>query len=168
MEESAAQLTEQLLMVGDAKSFLLNLLVMALLPAVSEEVFFRGYVQRVVQDWTKSPHVAIFATAVFFSAFHLQLAGFLPRLLLGAALGYLFYWSGSLWLSITAHLANNAIAVCTYFYVAHSGVDVQQVDAAMQGGTFTALLSVAMATYFMQGVFLAERGRRKMQLMKKR
>jgi len=163
MEASAAQLTEQLLMVGDIKNFLLNLLVMALLPAVCEEVFFRGYVQRTIQGWTKNPHTAIFAAAIFFSAFHLQFAGFLPRFLLGAVLGYLFYWSGSLWLSIIAHFANNAIAVCAYFYVAHNNIPInaEQLDTAMQGNTLSALLSVSMAAYFMYSIFLAEKARRK-------
>ena len=170
MEAAAAQLTEQLLMAADANDFLLNLLAMALLPAVGEELFFRGYVQRVVQGWIKNPHAAIFAAAVFFSAFHLQFAGFLPRFLLGAVLGYLFYWSGSLWLSVAAHFANNAIAVCAYFYAAHRSIpiDAEQLDTALQGSTFTALLSVGITAYFMFGVFLTEKMRRKGRLGRKR
>ncbi len=170
MEEATAQLTEKLLMVGDVKSFLLNLLVMAFLPAVCEEVFFRGYVQRVLRDWVKDPHLAIFTAALFFSAFHLQFEGFIPRFLQGAILGYLFYWSGSLWLPIAAHFTNNAIAVCAYFYVAHNNlpIDSQKIDAALQGSTLTAMLSVLMVAYFMYGVFISEKLKRKMRLMKKR
>ncbi len=170
MEEVAARLTEQVLLVGDAQSFMLNLLVMALLPALGEEVFFRGYVQRVLRDWVGNPHLAIFASALFFSAFHLQFAGFIPRFLMGAALGYLFYWSGSLWLSIAAHFANNAIAVCAYFYITRHSipVDMEQVDAAIQGTSLSALLSIAMTGYFLYGVFITEKLRRKMQLIRKR
>jgi hypothetical protein len=137
---------------------------------VCEEVFFRGYVQRVLRDWVKNPHLTIFCTALFFSAFHLQFAGFVPRFLLGAMLGYLFYWSGSLWLSVTAHFTNNAIAVCAYFYLSYNKlpVNMQEVDAAVQGGTFTALLSIILVSYFMYGVFISEKLRRKMELTRKR
>jgi membrane protease YdiL (CAAX protease family) len=164
MEAAAKQLTEQLLSRADAKSFLLNLLVMAVLPAVSEELFFRGYVQRVMRSWVKNPHWAILVTAVFFSAFHLQFAGFVPRFLLGAMLGYLFYWSGSLWLSVIAHFTNNAIAVCAYFYAARSSTPLSDENV----GIFSALLSVVLTAYLMYGVFFTEKMRRKRRVAKEK
>ena len=90
---------------------LFNLLVIAIAPAIGEELLFRGYLQQSFSKWLSSPHVAIIVTAVLFSAIHLHFQGFFPRFILGVLLGYLFYWSGSLWLPILAHFTNNAQAV---------------------------------------------------------
>jgi uncharacterized protein len=90
---------------------LLNIATLAILPAISEEFIFRGVFQRIFARLFRSGHVAIWVTAVIFSAIHLQFFGFLPRLILGLAFGYLYNLSGTLWLPVTAHFINNAIPV---------------------------------------------------------
>jgi membrane protease YdiL (CAAX protease family) len=68
-------------------------------------------------DWIKNYHVAIWVTAILFSALHMQFYGFLPRMLLGAMFGYVFYWSGSLWLPILGHFINNgSVVTLSFFY----------------------------------------------------
>lgn len=94
-----------------APSLLTNIMVVALLPAVGEELFFRGVIQKMLGGFFRKGHAAIWITAFIFSAIHLQFYGFLPRLLLGAIFGYLFYWSGSVWLPIAAHFLNNVIPI---------------------------------------------------------
>lgn len=130
-------LNEQLLngMLGDERIsiLLLNLLLIAGLAGVSEELFFRGFLQNLILRWLhgrtartaegEAPapapesasqgwrmHLAVWITAVLFSAIHLEFYGFLPRLLLGAAMGYLFVYGG-LWAAISAHIANNALTI---------------------------------------------------------
>lgn len=88
-----------------------NLVVIALLAAVTEEILFRGAIQRIIEKWTSNHHVVIWMAAIVFSAIHMQFYGFIPRMLLGAYFGYLLYWSQSLWLPIFAHLVNNTLAV---------------------------------------------------------
>jgi CAAX amino terminal protease family. len=88
-----------------------NLVVIALLAAVTEEILFRGAIQRIIEKWTNNHHVVIWLAAIVFSAVHMQFYGFIPRMMLGAYLGYLLYWSKSMWLPIFAHFVNNAIAV---------------------------------------------------------
>lgn len=110
-ESKAAELTEAFLHTKSLNGLLVNIFMIALLPAIGEELFFRGYLQRIFGEWMKNVHVAIFITAIIFSTFHMQFFGFLPRAILGIMLGYLFYWSGSLWLSVVAHFFNNAAAV---------------------------------------------------------
>lgn len=88
-----------------------NLLVMALVAALSEELFFRGLLQQMLIKNRINPHIAIWVAAILFSAFHLQFFGFLPRLFLGVILGYLYYITQNLWVSIGAHFFNNAFAV---------------------------------------------------------
>ena len=88
-----------------------NLIVVALLAALSEEIFFRGMLQKVLIECFKNKHIGVWIGAILFSAFHMQFYGFLPRMLMGASLGYLFLWSGSLWPGIIAHFVNNGMTV---------------------------------------------------------
>jgi hypothetical protein len=71
--------------------------------------------QPLLKGILRNPHAAIWATAVIFSALHLQFFGFVPRMLMGAFFGYLVYWSGSLRLSIFAHALNNSLVVLNYW-----------------------------------------------------
>lgn len=96
---------------------IVNLLVMAFMAALSEEIFFRGLLQQMFIKNKVNAHVAIVITAVLFSAFHLQFFGFIPRMFLGIILGYLYYLTQNLWVSIIAHFCNNAFAVIAmHFY----------------------------------------------------
>jgi uncharacterized protein len=114
-EEEAAQLTTAFLDVSSIGGFLVNLLMIALLPAVGEELLFRGLLQRLFADWFRNIHVAVFFTAFIFGAVHLQFYGMLPRMLLGVMFGYLYYWTGSLWVPVFAHLLNNGAVVVAAF-----------------------------------------------------
>lgn len=117
LEDRAAEITEKFLKMNDASALAVNLLVIAVLPAVGEELFFRGLLQRIFTDWSRNKHVGIWVAAFVFSALHGQFYGFVPRMLLGAMFGYLFVWSGTLWIPILGHLVNNGAAViATYSY----------------------------------------------------
>lgn len=103
---TAAFLTHQTLY-----DLIINLVMIALVAAVSEEFFFRGVMQKLLVKMTKNVHIGIWLTGAIFSAIHLQFYGFLPRMLMGVYLGYLLVWSGSLWVTIFAHFINNGTAV---------------------------------------------------------
>ena len=112
-EDAAAQLTEQFLRVDTVGGLLVNIGLMALLPAVGEELTFRGVVQGM---FTRNRHVAIWATAAIFSFVHMQFYGFLPRMLLGAMFGYMLWWTGSLWVPMLMHFVNNCAAVVVAYF----------------------------------------------------
>ncbi len=114
-EDRADEITKVFLEVSGLGGLLVNLFVIALLPAIGEELLFRGGVQKLLIEMTKNKHAGIILSAIAFSALHLQFYGFLPRMMLGIYLGYLVLWSGSLWLSIFAHFINNAGAVILFF-----------------------------------------------------
>ncbi|UBM58024.1 CPBP family intramembrane metalloprotease [Marinilongibacter aquaticus] len=123
MRKTEDQLAEMTEMLTDFKSFghmLVGFVVIAIFAGVGEELVFRGLLQRKLYLGLKNPHLAIWLTAIIFSAIHFQFYGFLPRMLLGALFGYLFYWSGNLWLPIAAHIFNNGFAVVMY-YLYHEG-----------------------------------------------
>jgi uncharacterized protein len=110
-EEEAAKLTEAFMNMPTFGRFLFNMGMIALLPAIGEEFVFRGLLQRLLKDWLGNIHAAIFIAAFLFSAMHMQFYGFFPRMLLGIMFGYLFYWTGSLWVPVWAHFINNGAAV---------------------------------------------------------
>lgn len=121
-EKQAEQVTMGLLADDSYAGLFSNLLIMAALPALAEEIFFRGVLQQFFIRWTKSIHIGIWLTAFWFSFLHFQFYGFIPRLLLGVMLGYLFVTSRSLWPNVLFHLVNNSIFVLvTFFDLEHSG-----------------------------------------------
>lgn len=127
-EDQTAELTKQLLTMNTAGSLAVNLLMLAVIPAIGEEFIFRGCLQRLFTQLANNKHVAIWLTAIIFSAIHMQFYGFIPRMLLGAMFGYLFIWSKSLWLPILAHFINNATAVITAFVFQQQGKSLDQLD----------------------------------------
>lgn len=135
-EESAKVLTEQFLNVTTFSGLIINLLLMALLPAVAEELTFRGVLMNFFEvkgerlnAKGKRTHLAIWCSAILFSAIHMQFYGFVPRMLMGALFGYMLVWTGSLWIPILMHFTNNAMAVILYFVALREGWDMEQVDA---------------------------------------
>ena len=126
LEQTATDLTERMLNVDTIGGLLLNLIIIALIPAVGEELTFRGVVQ---QGLTRrmNPHVAIILSAAIFSFIHFQFYGFLTRMFLGMLLGYMFYITGSLWTSILMHFLNNGSAVLIY-YLNNKGIINVDVD----------------------------------------
>ena len=148
MEESAKEVTDQFLNTSSVGMMFVNLFVIALLPAVGEEMMFRGWLQRVLGK-SVNYHTAIWVSAFVFSAIHFQFYGFIPRMLIGAALGYLYYYTGSLWASIVAHFTNNALAVVTAF-MAYNGYISINPDLIGTGDTwYLSVASVAVCVALM-------------------
>jgi len=110
-EDEAERVTLLLLSEKGIGALFANLFVVALTAGITEELFFRGALQRILGRWSSNPHLVIWITACIFSAFHIQFYGFLPRMLLGAYFGYLLYWSHNIWIPVFAHFTNNALAV---------------------------------------------------------
>jgi uncharacterized protein len=117
-EDDANKLTEAFLVTTSSSSFMVNLLMIAVIPAIGEELLFRGLVMRLFREWTKNVHVAIFISGAIFSFIHFQFLGFLPRFMMGVMFGYMLYWSGSIWVPMLAHFINNATAVIVGFVAA--------------------------------------------------
>ena len=122
-EEIAKAQTDAFLSTTTITGLLLNILIVGMIAALGEEILFRGILQNLFWKWTKNIHLAIWIAAFIFSFIHFQFFGFFPRLLLGALLGYLYYWSGSLWANIFAHFVNNAASVVAYFLLQRGAID---------------------------------------------
>lgn len=115
-EAQSSNLIRSFLNMKSPRDLVTMLFILAVLPAIAEEVFFRGVLQRLFILLTKRPWLGIIFTAVLFSALHGQFLGFFPRLLLGIVLGSLYWYSGSLWPGILAHFINNAVQVILVYF----------------------------------------------------
>jgi uncharacterized protein len=98
------------------KDLVLNIICIAGLAAVGEELLFRGMVQRLFIKIFRTPWPGIIITAFLFSAMHMQFYGFLPRFALGILLGAVYWYSGSLWTAIVAHFVYDALVIVLVYF----------------------------------------------------
>ena len=124
MEDGAAEMVKNLLLVDQPYELWFNLFIIAVVPAIGEEFIFRGILQKKLVEQMKNPHVAIWLAALIFSAIHMQFQGFLPRMLLGAILGYLYHWTGNLWVPIFAHLVNNGVQIVGQYFFQKGMIEI--------------------------------------------
>ena len=149
-EDKTAQLTKIMTDFGSVGDLMIGLIVIALLPAIGEELVFRGMFQNEFFRGTGNIHLAIWASALIFSAIHFQFYGFIPRVLLGALFGYLYYWSGTLLVPMFAHFFNNAFGVVMIYLHRHEITDLNVEDntaAPVQYVILNLVLTVGLLYY---------------------
>ena len=145
-EEQATLLTEKFMNVRTVQGLLFNIFLISVIPAIGEELYFRGALQGVIREW-KGIRTSIWLTAIIFSTIHFQFYGFVPRMLMGAFFGYLLFWSENMWLPIVAHFTNNVIAVI-FYYLKFNGVKMPDIDSIGFGNTlWIGLVSGALGIF---------------------
>jgi uncharacterized protein len=150
-EKDAAKSVEALLSRHTIKDLLLNIICIAGLAAVGEELLFRGVGQRLLIKMFKSPWAGIIVTAILFSAMHVQFYGFLPRFMLGIFLGAVYWYSGSLWVAILGHFVYDALLIVLVYFYPEMIKDEQTVKLSVMalGAAISAVL-VIMAIIWMR------------------
>jgi membrane protease YdiL (CAAX protease family) len=151
MEENAASIINALISTDNFFLYLLNIFLIAVLPAIGEELVFRGILQKQLGKLIRNPVIAIWITAVVFSAIHMQFEGLLPRIALGAVLGYLYYWTKNLWVPIFIHFVNNGFQVSVFYF---TGTDLSEVSAqdAIEPTWWLILLSIGAMFILSEGI----------------
>lgn len=150
-EKSLAGMSKFLTTFTRADQLVIALLVIGVIASVGEETLFRGILQRNLSIWTRNPHVGIWLSAALFSAIHVQFLGFFPRMLLGALFGYLYFWSGNLWVPILAHFVNNGFTVLMVYMHQQKlvSVDIERTESIpMAGVLMSGLLTLGLLVYF--------------------
>ena len=147
-EGEADEMIKNLLITKAPYELFFNLLIIAILPAIGEEMVFRGFIQRQLSRVFQNPIIAIWVSAIIFSAIHFQFQGFFPRMLLGAVLGYLFYWTGNLWIPIIVHFFNNATQLIAQhlFLKDISDIDLDSIEHipwSLAAFSFAAIIGIA-------------------------
>lgn len=143
--EEAAQETVNVLFSGHTWVHLtVILLVVGVMAGLSEELFFRGTLQRLLVTGGLNPHLSIWAVAFIFSAVHMQFFGFIPRMVLGALFGYIAWWSGNVWLSVLAHIFNNVVAALVMWKSEGQSIDVTKSAFESMGSDFGIMFWVSI------------------------
>jgi hypothetical protein len=153
-EQEAERITKAFVNVTSVHDVIINVLIIAVFPAIGEELLFRGVVQRILSEWFRSEHAGIWISAAVFSAIHVQFFGFVPRMMLGVCFGYMLHWSGSIWLPVIAHFFNNAAAVVSAWYVFNhaDGFNPDQLGVE-EGGILLVMLSALFVTLLMMHLY---------------
>ncbi len=145
LDMQAEAMTNFVLDFGNVYEFAMGILVMAVLPAVGEELLFRGVLQQKFIRYYSNPHLAVWMTAVLFSFFHFQFAGFLPRMLLGAFFGYVYLYTKHIVFPILLHFINNAMTVSVAYFSHRSLTDLQNQSPGEWWDFALAMLYAAVA-----------------------
>ncbi|WP_026063199.1 CPBP family intramembrane glutamic endopeptidase [Pedobacter arcticus] len=150
-ELEAGEITKKLLVMKDYGDLAITLLMVAVIPAIGEELFFRGGLQNILGQWFKNHHTAIWVTAIIFSAIHMQFYGFFPRMILGALFGYLLVYGQSIYLPILGHFLNNGSAVLVAFVMQKQGKGLDNLDQTSSFNTYGYLISaiITLALLFL-------------------
>ena len=143
MYESSAVVLEKLVNVNTFGGFVINIIMIAGLAALGEELLFRSIIQTSLIKICKNAHVGIIIASAIFSFIHFDFYAFIPRLVLGMLLGYMFYYSRSIWVSMFMHFVNNATAVVIY-YLNNIGVTNIDVETFGQTQLLPLLISIAL------------------------
>lgn len=141
-EKQGELITEAFLVTDSVNGLILNIFMIAVLPAFAEEILFRGALTTLFKEWSGNIHFAVVLSSAIFAGIHLQFFGFLPRFLLGMALGYLFVWSGNLWLPVVAHFANNFLSVIVEFLFRKGIIHTNAENFGMENAAWITTLSL--------------------------
>lgn len=148
-EDKTNLLTEAFLNVNTLTGFFLNLFIIGLLAAIGEEFLFRGVILRLFNDWIKNIHGAVILSAILFSAFHLQFYGFLPRMALGIIFGYVYIWTGSLWIPIILHFVFNGTSVIVAYLYQNNLTETDSESFGVTDNTFIISASFLLSIFLL-------------------
>lgn len=151
-EDQAMNLTSLLIRADSVGVLIINLIVLALIPSIGEELLFRGVFQQIFFKWFRSGHLAVWITAIIFSAIHLQFFGFLPRLVLGVVFGYLFLWTKNIWFPVIAHFINNAVPVIVAYFSGWEEINANVDEYSLKIGAYTIIplmIVISLMMYIM-------------------
>lgn len=148
-EDAAKSATEALTNVTSPAYFLISFLVIAIIPALGEELLFRGIIQNKLWE-ASNIHVAIWVTGILFGVIHMQFYGVIPRILLGVIFGYLYYWSGTLWIPILAHFINNGFTLFVLYLnnIGELSYDIESQEVPLSMVLPFAIIFLAAIIYF--------------------
>ena len=153
LEKTYSEQVTVMLDLKGAGGYLTSILIMAFLPAVSEEMLFRGGLQNFLTRSTGKPLLSILVVSLLFSLVHFSVYGFLVRFFLGMVLGYIFYYTSNLWLAITAHFFNNALAVTTIFLLTRQGKSLEEAMSKEVSPSYWGLLALPFVIWLFIALF---------------
>lgn len=155
-ELQAKILTESFLKTDSYTGLAVNIIIVALLPAIGEEILFRGILIKLFDQMMKNIHLAVILSSVIFSAIHLQFYGFLPRLMLGLLLGYMFVFTRNLWVPIFVHFVNNASSVIVFYLHENGFLKVSMEEFGQSPNVIYVIGSLLITLWMMSIIYQKE------------
>lgn len=152
-EDELAELTKLIAVFDSFPKLMIGILVIAVIPAIGEEIVFRGVLQKQLHRWTGNPHAAIWIAGLVFAAIHVQFFGFVPRAILGALFGYLYFWSGRISVPIVAHFFNNGFTVLL-LYLQQTGAVEFDVESTEPMSWWSVMLSLVLSAAVMYYLYI--------------
>ncbi|MBQ5856316.1 MAG: CPBP family intramembrane metalloprotease [Bacteroidales bacterium] len=150
MQEAATEMIEKFVNVDTVGGLILNLFMIAGLAALGEELLFRSIIQTSLIKICKNAHIGILIASAIFSFIHFEFYGFVPRLILGMLLGYMFYFSGSIWIPMLMHFLNNGTVVLVYFL---NNKGITNIDVDTFGQTSIPILIISIVVMIVLFIF---------------
>lgn len=95
--------------------FFLVILVTTIMPAIGEELFFRGFLLGSLQNKYRMA-LSILISSVIFGVFHMSIVKLIPTAMLGACFAYITCKSGSIYIGMFLHCLNNLLSMITMQY----------------------------------------------------
>ncbi len=145
LEEMYTRAMQTFLKMDSKADLFINLFIMALLPAIGEELFFRGSLQKVLFRMSNKPWLAVLISSLIFALLHGTFFKIIPIFVLGVLLGALYHFTRNLWYNILIHFLNNAFAVLAVYYGSSNGFFKKLANDEYKVPIYLALLSAAMA-----------------------
>lgn len=162
-EDTAKMVVDKFMEVKSISGLLFNIFMIAIIPAIGEELMFRGVIQKIFIRMTRNYHWGIWLAAIVFSALHFQFFGFLPRMVLGAMFGYLLVWTKSMWVPMLAHFVNNAMGVLGYYLINRGTITKDIEDWGTDSGQFPyVIISFAALGFLLYLIYRMEQAKTKM------
>lgn len=145
-DDSSMEHLTKLLEMNSLTDYLINLLLIAIIPAIGEELLFRGVIQQEIIKKIRKPIIGIFITALLFAAVHLQIEGFPPKFLIGLILGYAYYTTQNIWIPIALHFFNNGLLVTAHFLMSDS-IQAESMSDTDSPSIFMIIFSLCLCAF---------------------
>lgn len=152
MENTATEMLEGLLVMDSPMELIANVCILALLPAIGEEILFRGFFLQWSERILKNQHISAIVTGLLFSLFHFQMEGLIPRFILGTVLSYLFLWTKNLWIPILAHFFFNSIQIVGKYFLGDEmgALEPDKLEPNWLAGLGSLVFTVLLGWYIQQ------------------
>ncbi|MFA6705446.1 MAG: type II CAAX endopeptidase family protein [Bacteroidales bacterium] len=157
IEKTSTQIMQGFLMNTTPSGLIINIVVIAFLPAVLEELFFRAAMQKTMISLVKYRFLGILLTSIIFSLLHFQLFSCIPRVFLGLFLGYLYVISQNIIVPIIFHFINNlTVVVGSYLFYSN----LIEFDINKLGSVYNPLLFI-ISILLIGSIFIYEKKKAK-------
>jgi uncharacterized protein len=144
LEKNYNEQVSMMLDMDNTWGYIVSIIVMAFIPALCEEMLFRGGLQNFLTRSINNHWISILVVSILFSLVHFSVYGFLVRLFLGIILGLIYHYTKNLWLSVTAHFFNNALAVTSIYVLMKQGKNMNEAMAADVPAAYWGLLALPL------------------------